>query len=83
MGTKLEPGKFDCYQNALPDEPMFVLLARDLSAPFLVHDWAMRRLEGIRRGERPESDMALIYEAVDCTKNMIEWRSANEGKWRK
>lgn len=30
MGTKNNPGAFDCYANAEPDEPMFVLLARDL-----------------------------------------------------
>jgi hypothetical protein len=28
MGTKNVPGKFDCYANALPDEPTFVLLGR-------------------------------------------------------
>ena len=26
MGTKNNPGKFDCYANAKPDEPLFVLL---------------------------------------------------------
>jgi hypothetical protein len=40
MGTKNNPGKFDCYADAEPDEPMFVLLARDISAPFLVRLWA-------------------------------------------
>lgn len=29
MGTKSNPTQFDCYANALPDEPMFILLARD------------------------------------------------------
>ena len=33
MGTKNNPGQFDCYRNAEPDEPMFVLLARDERAP--------------------------------------------------
>lgn len=23
MGSKTNPGQFDCYANALPDEPMF------------------------------------------------------------
>ena len=32
MGTKNNPGKFDCYEHAKPDEPMFVLLGRDLEA---------------------------------------------------
>lgn len=43
MGTKQNPARFDCYANALPDEPMFVLLARDDDAPFRVEDWALRR----------------------------------------
>ena len=28
MGTKNNPGRFDCYGNAEPDEPIFVLLGR-------------------------------------------------------
>lgn len=39
MGTKNNPGKFDCYDAALPDEPMFVLLARDP----VVREWVRRR----------------------------------------
>jgi len=39
MGTKNNPGNYDCYENAEPDEPMFVLLARDPLAPFLVRLW--------------------------------------------
>ncbi len=44
MGTKNNPGDFDCCLNAEDDEPMFVLLARDASAPDLVREWleAMR-----------------------------------------
>ena len=40
MATKNNPGKFDCYDKAEPDEPMFVLLARDARAPLLVELWA-------------------------------------------
>jgi len=40
MGIKNNPGKFDCYFKAEPDEPMFVLLARDLLAQVLVDLWA-------------------------------------------
>lgn len=29
MGTKNQPGSFDCYANAKGDEPLFVLLGRD------------------------------------------------------
>ncbi len=39
MGTKNNPGKYDCYANAEPDEPLFVLLARDVTAQYFVAAW--------------------------------------------
>lgn len=63
MGTKLKPGTYDCYANAEPDEPMFVLLGRDVDAPALVELWAQRREQ---RGEDP----AKVKEARDCAKAM-------------
>lgn len=39
MGTKLEPGKFDCYAKAAEDEPIFTLRAKDPLAPGLVRAW--------------------------------------------
>lgn len=83
MGTKNNPGKFDCTAAALPDEPMFTLLARDPSAPDLVDEWAVRRLADIMSGERPEEDMPKVREAHRCAANMRSWRNQNEGKWRK
>ena len=32
MGTKRNPATYDCYDKAEPDEPLFVLLARDAAA---------------------------------------------------
>lgn len=43
MGTKNNPGKFDCYEKADPDEPMFVLLGRDPMAAHLVSIWSKLR----------------------------------------
>ena len=43
MGTKDQPNDNDCYEAAEPDEPLFVLLARDKQAPELVLKWAMGR----------------------------------------
>ena len=40
MSTKNNPGPFPCYQNADPDEEMFVLLGRDPTAGTLVRAWA-------------------------------------------
>lgn len=83
MGSKNNPGNFDCYGNALPDEPMFILLARDPSAPNLVDVWADTRALEIKYGARPQSDRVMVEEARECAKNMREWREANNGAWRK
>jgi hypothetical protein len=83
MGTKQNPGEFDCYANALPDEPMFVLLARDPDFHWTVMEWALRCEQEIYRGERPQSDMAMISEAINCAKIGAKWRLENDGKWRK
>lgn len=57
VGTKLKPGKFDCYANALPDEPMFVLLARDRTAPALTKLWAYVRSGQTRAAQRILMDL--------------------------
>jgi hypothetical protein len=63
MGTKNNPGQFDCYANAGPDEPMFVLLGRDKHAPTLVRLWAI-----LRTGEG--EDETKVAEAFACAKAM-------------
>jgi hypothetical protein len=83
MGTKNNPAPNDYYENALPDEPMFTLLARDPHAPDLVIAWADKRHADIRAGKRPESDMPIVQEALDCARAIIEWRRSNDGAWRK
>lgn len=77
MGTKNDPGQFDCYANAEADEPMFVLLARDPAAPELVEAWANRRLVMIHDGLKPDSDRSMIQEARECADKMRAWRRAN------
>jgi len=63
MGTKNNPGDFDCYANAEPDEPIFVLLGRDRHAPSLVRLWALlRSAEG--------EDEAKVSEALACAAAM-------------
>lgn len=66
MGTKNKPGNFDCYANALPDEPMFILLGRDGMAPALVEEWANAR-------ERAGEDRAKVAEARQCAESMRDW----------
>lgn len=63
MGTKNNPGQFDCYAAAAPDEPMFVLLGRDKHAAGLVRLWALLR---IKAGEDP----AKVAEAFACADAM-------------
>lgn len=83
MGSKNQPGEFDCYTNALPDEPMFILLGRDPDAPNLVEHWADGRQADIDAGNRPLSDAAMVAEARECAQKMRDWRDANNGRWRK
>lgn len=66
MATKNNPGQFDCYANAVPDEPMFVLLGRDRHAPTLVRIWALLRA-------REKEDPAKIAEAFQCAGAMNAW----------
>lgn len=77
MGTKNDPGKFDCYANAEPDEPMFILLARDTSAPAIVEQWARMRAMAIADGRKPASDAPMVSEALICAGKMRAWRKAN------
>jgi hypothetical protein len=68
MGTKNNPGKWDCYENAEPDEPMFILLGRDAMAPDLVDEWARRR-------ELAGEDRAKTQEARLCAADMRAYRA--------
>lgn len=66
MSTKNNPGAFDCYANAEPNEPMFVLLGRDRHAPMLVWLWATLR-------ELDDEDVAKVAEARTCAADMMGW----------
>ncbi len=86
MATKADPDRFDCYAKAEPDEPLFVLLARDPLAPFLVSIWSSCRYGDFeaagakfdsmigRVAERygPKPDVAKAEEALDCSRTMFE-----------
>lgn len=73
MATKNNPGKFDCYANAEPDEPMFILLGRDKHAPTLVWLWAtLRELDG--------EDAAKVADARACAAHMLHWQREHDRK---
>ena len=71
MGTKNNPGQFDCYDAAEDDEPMFTLLARDPMAPSLVRTWAEAR----RQRGRSQRDIDKADEAEQCAAAMERWQS--------
>ena len=67
MGSKIRPGRFDCYAKAEVDEERFTLLARDPQAPWLLRLWAIWRY---LLGE----DRAVTAEAWRCAAAMDRWR---------
>ena len=69
MGTKNNPGRFDCYASAAPDEPLFVLLARDPLAPIIVESLASLRAHAA-------GNPSKVAEAKACATAMREWRAA-------
>ena len=82
MGTKLSEMRDGCFARAMDDEPMFVLLGRDASAPQRVRDWATQRSADISMGKKPSSDMDSVNEAFECAARMEAWREKNDGAWR-
>jgi hypothetical protein len=71
MGTKNNPGNFDCYLNAASDEPMFIVLGRDPIGAGLVRavgrcaphaGEARRRRQDHRGAAMRERDGRLVQE---------------------
>jgi len=83
MGTRTEPGEYDCYSRALPDEPLFILLGRDQCAPQAVAQWCTAREAMILHKLLPQSDLPMLAEARRSAAAMVEWRRANDGAWRR
>lgn len=60
MGTKTNPGAFDCHKAAADDEPIFTLRSTDPFAPTLVRLWAAARAQdSVRLEEEFETLVAL------------------------
>ncbi len=59
MGTKIDPGKFDCYAKLDPDEPFFVLRAKDPIAPYLIQAWRF-----VRAGDQRGAEEAMLAASV-------------------
>lgn len=80
MGTKNKPGEYDCYANAEPDEPMFVLLARDELAPLVVRQWASLYASRIDARDDPPTDKQRRKhrEALNLADQMERWMSKRD-----
>lgn len=73
MGTKLQPGKYDCHSKLKADEPHFVLKSTDPLAPELVERWALLATD---------QPMEKRQEALNCARDMREWKIIEEMKER-
>lgn len=71
LGSKRNPGPFNCYEDALPDEPMFVLLARDPYAPTLVRNWAAW-------AQINSKDPIKVQIARTTADEMVAWRAKHK-----
>jgi len=78
METKATLNLAGCYARALPDEPMFILLARDISAPGAIRAWADLRL----KMPKAEADLSQIEEALATADSFEHWRIDHDGEWR-
>lgn len=68
MSTKNNPGSYNCYANADPDEPMFVLLGRDPTAALLVRLWA-----SLRRNMTSSLEPEKFENALRCAEELEAW----------
>lgn len=59
MGTKTNPGKFNCYAKADPNEEMFILLGRDPCAAVTVLFWRWIRMQTGDNEQSVQLDEAL------------------------
>ena len=67
MGTKADPGQYDCYGNADLHEPLFTLVGRDPTAGPTVALWvALRRALG-------DTDEAKLEEAERIADQLAQY----------
>jgi hypothetical protein len=59
------------------DEPIFILRARDVTAPVVILNWAARREALILQSAKPEADKALVASARALADTMKTWYLRN------
>lgn len=67
MGTKDKPSKFNCYERAKSDEPLFTLLGRDPVASVLVFEWVR-----IRKA-LDKTEKEVLEEAIESAQSMRDY----------
>ena len=92
MATKQNPGEYDCYAHAAPDEPLFTLVAKDPLAPILVRIWVLLRecrpdsaimkqiiyaRASLKRAKKQPIKPQKAVEAQQCAKDMETWYATN------
>src|SRR5262245_34430298 len=82
MGTKNNPGAYDCYRKLYDDEPVFVLRAKDKTAPGVVREWVRRRREEaqVTGGTITPEYEKKLREAEATANDMDAWHAANPDK---
>ena len=70
MSTKAQEMKDGCFAKAADDEPLFVLRAKDRTAPATVRDWA-------QRAKNIGAPAEKVSEAMECARLMEAWQQAN------
>lgn len=87
MSTKEKLGPFDALEKALPQEPMFPILARDPCGPATITEWArLRRNRAFRLwGSSRAADKKLLdAELAQCAQaeliaeQMDDWRNKEQ-----
>lgn len=89
MASKNNPGKFDCYAAAAPDEPIFTLRANDELAPYIVRIWTMIRFGGDlaeimgqlslakAAAQKKPFNLTKMEEAMECAMAMEKWKKSH------
>ena len=71
MGTKTDPGDYDCYAKAAEDEPIFVLRASDPLSPKLVRKWVSMSIETTKHNDK---FIKKWMEAMNVATEMEFWK---------
>ena len=76
MGTKTDPGEYDCYKKAEEDEPIFILRASDPLSPKLVRKWVSMSIS--RAPAHTQRNILKWIDAMKTAKAMEEWKLQKE-----